>query len=92
MLTSFFGAEFFSVTCLWENFLGSYSVKLINQAFGATNNRDHEDPWNPTKGPKRFFIIIIGLVKYITQHLVLKVLTFPEKLKWCVCVCVWERE
>lgn len=39
LMLTFFGATFFSVTCLWENLLWSYSVKLINQAFATDNNR-----------------------------------------------------
>lgn len=40
---------FFLVTCLWENLLRSYSVKLINQAFAADYNREPPISWKPTK-------------------------------------------
>ena len=44
LLLSFF--FFFWVTCLWENLLRSYSVKLINQAFAVKYNREALYSWN----------------------------------------------
>lgn len=79
---SFFGRFFFflfslslslfwGVTCLWENLLRSYSVKLINQAFAADYNREAANSWKHTKSLLfAFWCLVFGAyLKFIFPNL-----------------------